>query len=95
MELTDKPNPYQTETMVFYVYYLLCSIWMVGLYGAVMAQLVLLLITNALLLFYLLKVRPYLNKINLIFSLLFVLTLITLESFQIFFLQKDSQMFAS
>lgn len=68
---------------------------MVGLYGAVMAQLVLLLITNALLLFYLLKVRPYLNKINLIFSLLFVLTLITLESFQIFFLQKDSQMFAS
>ena len=64
--------------MVFYAYFLLCSIWMVGLYSAPLAQLVLLIITNALLLVYLIKVRPYLNKINLIFTILFVLTLLTL-----------------
>ena len=81
--------------MVFYVYYLLCSIWMVGLYSAVVAQLVMLIITNCLLLFYLLKVRPYLNKLNLIFSILFVLTLLALESFQIYFFQHDSELFAS
>lgn len=51
---------------------------MVGLYHAIMAQLVLLIITNALFLIYLVKFRPYLNKINLIFTIIYVLTVITL-----------------
>ena len=68
---------------------------MVGLYNAVITQLILLIITNGLLLIYLLKVRPYLNKLNLIFSLIFVLALVTLECFQIYFFQYDGQMFAS
>ena len=68
---------------------------MVGLYQYVVPQLIMLIITNIILLGYLLISRPYLNKINLIFSLLFVLTVITLESFQIYFYQNDATMFAS
>ncbi len=62
---------------------------MVGLYTMVYAQLVLLIITNCLFLVYLLKVRPYLNKINLLFSILFVLSQITLEAFYIYFFKND------
>lgn len=57
---------------------LLCSIWMVGFYRTIMPQMVMLIITNCLFLIYLLKVRPYLNKINLVFTVLFVLTTIAL-----------------
>lgn len=81
--------------MVFYLYLLLTSIWMVGLYTAVVAQLSLLITTNILFLFYLLKVRPYINKINLIFMILFVMTTITLEAFSIYFYQTDSTTFAT
>ena len=81
--------------MVFYVYIIFSSLWMVGLYQYVVPQLALLIITNIALLVYLLAVRPHLNKINLLFTLLFVLTLITLESFQIYFIQVDAVMFAS
>jgi hypothetical protein len=68
---------------------------MVGLYGAVVAQLALLITTNCIFLIYLFKTRPYLNNINLFFSLLFVLTAIVLESFYIYFYQHDKEMFAS
>ena len=68
---------------------------MVGLYTLVMAQLVLMIVTNGLMLIYLLKVRPYLNKINLLFNILFVLALIAIEAFQIYFYQNDAELFAS
>lgn len=68
---------------------------MVGLYTAMLAQLALLITTNTLYLFYLLKTRPYLNKLNLLFMVLFVLATITIEAFSIYFYQNDSQLFAS
>lgn len=74
---------------------LLCSIWMVGLYHAIMPQLVMLIITNGFYLIYLIKVRPYLNKINLIFTIIYVLTAITLEALFIHFYQTDQSTFAS
>ena len=51
---------------------------MVGLYKFIVPQLSLLITTNIVFLVYLLKVRPYLNWINLLFKVLFVLTLIVL-----------------
>jgi hypothetical protein len=93
--ISQTKNSYQTETMVFYLYLLFCSIWMVGLYSSVIAQLVLLIITNIIFLLYLLKSRPYLNKINLIFMILFVLTAITLEAFFLYFYETDSSTYAS
>jgi hypothetical protein len=44
---------------------------------------------------YLLKVRPYLNKINLVFMVLFVLTSIGIEVFGIYFYQTDAATFAA
>ena len=64
--------------MVFYAYLLFISIWMVGLYQYVVPQLALLITTNIAFLVYQLAVRPHLNKINMLFTLLFILTLITL-----------------
>jgi hypothetical protein len=74
---------------------LLCSIWMTGLYNYIIPQLALLITTNTLYLIYLLKARPYVNKINLIFMILFTLTAITIEAFCIYFYQTDTSTFAS
>ena len=63
---------------------------MVALYGMVIPQLCMLIATNILLLLYLLKVRPYINKLNLIFTLLFVLSAIALEAMQIYFFKYDA-----
>ena len=47
---------------------------MTALYNYTIPQLVLLLATNFAFLAYLLKARPYINSINLVFMILFTLT---------------------
>ena len=51
---------------------------MTALYGYTIPQLALLITTNILMLGYLVIARPYLNKINLVFTLLFLLAAIAL-----------------
>ncbi len=55
----------------------------------------LLISTNILMFGYLIVARPYLNKINFFFTIIFILTAITLEAFFIHFYQTDSITFAS
>jgi hypothetical protein len=64
------------------------ALWMVTLYNSPNIQLFLLLATNAALLAYHLKVRPQLNVLNLIFTVLAILFLIAFEAVYLFFLNN-------
>jgi len=76
-------------------YQLLLAIWMVGLYDNPKIQLVLLIITNILHLTYNVSFKPFLNNLNLVFSILSTLIIIAFESFFIYFLDNEGKMFAN
>ena len=67
------------------VYQILMAVWMTAFYTYPKAQLVLLIITNSLLLCYHLKFRPHLNFLNLIFYILSIAFLISVEAMYIYF----------
>jgi hypothetical protein len=71
------------------------AVWLVGLYSYPQPQMALLLLTNLTYLIYLLRWRPFLNNINLVFSVVWVLGLIALESFYIYFQAKEGKLYAS
>jgi len=77
------------------IYQLILGIWLVGLYSSPNAQLIMLILTNICHLAYTLKVRPYLNNINLIFNILSTLCIIAFESYFIYFFNNGSKMFAN
>ena len=58
---------------------------MVALYSFPMAQVCLLIATNCIFLLYHLKVRPQLNNINLVFTILAILALILFEGLYLYF----------
>jgi hypothetical protein len=68
---------------------------MVGLYHSPKSQLVMLIITNLLHLTYTLAFRPYLNNLNLIFSILSTLTIIVIESLIIYFEDNGKTIYAN
>ena len=64
------------------------ALWMTTLYNSPNMQLILLVGTNALLLGYHLKVRPQLNILNLIFTVLAILFMVAFEAVYLFFLNN-------
>jgi hypothetical protein len=61
------------------------ALWMVALYTSPIIQLCLLIITNCVFLGYHLKVRPQLNNINLIFTILAILAMVLFEGLYLYF----------
>lgn len=66
-------------------YQTVMALWMVALYTSPMMQLGLLIATNCIFLLYHLKVRPQLNNINLIFTILAILAMILFEGLYLYF----------
>lgn len=71
---------------------MLMTIWLVALYEAPVVQVILLIITNALYLVYLLYNRPYINTLNMIVTPLMLVPLILLESYMIYFNKNDKSL---
>ncbi len=71
--------------MIFLWYQTAMALWMVALYNYPLAQLSLLIATNCFFLAYHLKVRPQLNVINLVFTILPILALVLFEGLYIYF----------
>lgn len=66
------------------------GVWMVGLYSYPTPQLAMLLLTNTCFLFYNLKVRPQLSKINLIFTILAICFLMAFECIYLYFISHST-----
>jgi hypothetical protein len=68
---------------------------MAALYNYILPQLAMLILTNGLYLIYTLQQRPHLNKLNLIFTILFILLTTVMEGFFVYFKRNDMYLFAS